>query len=53
MTKTRGAATITKWVNSLNAEQMSRIYEMIDGPIPAEINSMSDDELVAALQDKG
>lgn len=52
ITRTRKTATITEWVNSLNAEQMGRIYEMIDGPIPAEIDAMSDDELLAALQEK-
>lgn len=45
----RNPRNITEWVNSLNAEQMSRIYEMIDGPIPSEIDAMTDDELLAEL----
>lgn len=44
--------SITQWVNSLNSDQMARIYEIIDGPIPVEINSMSDDELLAGLTDQ-
>lgn len=40
---------ITSWVNSLTAEQMSKIYDVIDGPIPSEIQAMSDDELLAEL----
>ncbi len=42
---------LTKWVNSLSVEQMAKIYEMIDGPIPAELASLSDDDLLAELQD--
>ena len=41
---------ITSWVNSLNADQMSKIYEVIDGPLPAEIKAMSDEELLKELE---
>ncbi len=47
----RKPRNITEWVNGLNAEQMGRIYEMIDGPIPPEIDAMTDDELLAELKE--
>lgn len=41
---------LSDWVNSLTDDQMARLYEIIDGPLPLEIKQMSDDELLAALQ---
>ncbi len=41
--------SVGEWVNSLTAEQMGRIYEMIDGPIPPGIDAMTDDELLQEL----
>ena len=41
---------LTKWINSLSAEQMSKIYDVIDGPIPDDIRDMTDDELLAELE---
>lgn len=49
MLRTLKTVSVVEWVNGLSAEQMSRIYEIIDGPIPAEIDSLSDEELIAAL----
>jgi len=40
---------ITSWVNSLTADQMSKLYDVIDGPLPAEIKAMSDEELLKEL----
>ena len=41
---------ITSWVNSLSVAQMSKLYEIIDGEIPADIDAMSDDELLSELE---
>jgi hypothetical protein len=36
-------------VDRLSAVEMARLYEFIDGPVPQEIASMTDDELLAEL----
>ena len=41
--------TVSEWVNSLTSEQMGRIYDVIDGPIPEDLKSISDDDLMAEL----
>src|SRR4051812_33249768 len=33
--------------NQLTTEQALRLYELIDGPLPADIAAMTDDELLA------
>ena len=40
---------IPNWVNSLTSEQMSKLYEIADGVLPAHIAEMSDEELLAEL----
>jgi hypothetical protein len=43
--------TAAKLVNNLSPEQMSKLYEFIDGPVSEQLRSLSDDELLAALTD--
>lgn len=38
-----------EFVNSLTADQMSKLHDIAFGEIPDEIKEMSDDELLAAL----
>lgn len=38
------------WANRLTPQQMSRIYDVLDGPIPEYLKNVSDDELLAGLR---
>jgi hypothetical protein len=42
---------LSKWINGLSDEQMAKIYEVIDGPVPQEIREMTDDELLKGLSE--
>jgi hypothetical protein len=41
---------VTKWVNGLTSAQLTKLYDVIDGPVPVEFSGMTDEEVLAELR---